>query len=505
VGMFTDITDRRRAEEALKESKARVESIFRSSPVGIGVVVDRMITEANERLSEMTGYSRGELLGKSAMMLYPTVEEYERVGLIKYGMIAEHGTGYVETRWKRKDGSVVNILLSSSPIISGNLSEEVTFTALDITERKQAEEALKKASNTLEEKVEERTKELENAYRSLKESEEKYRNIVETANEGIAVIDSDGKLIYVNRKYAEMLGYSEEEIYGKHAEDTVEDVNLFRGVFKKRRLGISESYEIKLVRKDGSTLWVHINAKSLLDDKGKFKGSLSMLTDITEQKETEESLSNFESARQKEIHHRIKNNLQVISSLLDLQSDKFNNKECIRDSEVIEAFRESKDRVISMALIHEELHRGGELDTLNFSHYIEELADNLLLTYRLGSEGISLYTDIEKDIFFDMDVAVPLGIIVNELVSNSLKHAFVDCYKREIKIKLHREESCETTFILSVSDNGVGIPEDINIEDLDSLGLQLVTTLVDQLDGELELKRDNGTEFIIRFTVGNQA
>ncbi len=134
-----------------------------------------------------------------------------------------------------------------------------------------------------------------------------------------------------------------------------------------------------------------------------------------------------------------------------------------------------------MALIHEELHKGGEIDILNFSHYIEELADNLLLTYRLGNEGISLHTDIEEDIFFDMDTSVPLGIIINELVSNSLKHAFSDRDKGEIQIKLHREESGEckirdcksTCFTLTVSDNGKGIPEDLDIEDLDSLGLQL--------------------------------
>ncbi len=146
---------------------------------------------------------------------------------------------------------------------------------------------------------------------------------------------------------------------------------------------------------------------------------------------------------------------------------------------------------------------------MNFSQYIVQLVDNLFLTYRLGNENISLNMNIDEDIFFGMDTAVPLGILINELVSNSLKHAFYGRDKGEIKIELLREENGEsktkgcksTTFTLSVSDNGVGIPEDLDIEDLDSLGLQLVTTLVDQLDGELELKRNYGTEFIIKFTV----
>lgn len=241
---------------------------------------------------------------------------------------------------------------------------------------------------------------------------------------------------------------------------------------------------------------------------------LEIETQLTERKKAEEALINLETARKKEIHHRIKNNLQVISSLLDLQADQFRNRECIKDSEVLTAFRESQDRVLSMALIHEELYRGEGLETLNFSPYIEELAENLLRTYRLGNAEINLKMDLEENAFFDMDTAVPLGIIVNELVSNSLKHAFPDRNKGTIQITLHKEGIREyinsieesggynsTAFVLKVSDNGTGIPDNLDIEELDSLGMQLVTSLVDQMDGELELKSDYGTEFTIRFTV----
>ncbi len=152
---------------------------------------------------------------------------------------------------------------------------------------------------------------------------------------------------------------------------------------------------------------------------------------MTERKETEKFLENIETARKKEIHHRIKNNLQVISSLLDLQAEKFNNRGCIEDSEIFEAFKESQDRVISMALIHEELYKGGGPDTLNFSSYVKELTKNLFQTYRLGNASTSLNMDLEENIFLDMDTAVPLGIIINELVSNSLKYAFADRDKGE--------------------------------------------------------------------------
>jgi two-component sensor histidine kinase len=168
-----------------------------------------------------------------------------------------------------------------------------------------------------------------------------------------------------------------------------------------------------------------------------------------------------------------------------------------------------------MALIHEESYKGEEFETLDFSTYIREWVENLFPTYRLSSKNIHLYVDLKENTFLDMDTAVSLGIIVNELVSNSLKHAFSGKDKGKIYIKLRREEDgklinsreeskCDgfksTSFILKVSDDVVGIPKNIDLENPNSLGMQLVTTLVDQLDGKLELKSNNETEFTIKLT-----
>jgi PAS domain S-box-containing protein len=346
----------------------------------------------------------------------------------------------------------------------------------------------------------------------LQDSEEKYRTIVEETNEGIILIDDEARVTYVNKKAADMLGYTLEDGIGRPIWDFLSEESKAIVKTELDRIWqiISESYELKLIRKDCSPVWAFVNAKPLFSKRGDFAGIICMLSDITERKKAEEALANIENSRKREIHHRIKNNLQIISSLLDLQAEKFKNRTNIKVSEVLEAFRESQDRVISMALIHEELHKGdgGDNDTLDFPVYIEELADNLFLTYRIGNTEIRLDTDLEENIFFEMDTAVPLGIIINELISNSLKYAFVDRDKGEIQIKLHRERSREcksedrnTTYVLSVSDNDVGISKNVDIKNLDSLGLQLVTSLVEQLDGELELKRDNGTVFIIRFNV----
>lgn len=197
----------------------------------------------------------------------------------------------------------------------------------------------------------------------------------------------------------------------------------------------------------------------------------------------------IEQIRKKEIHHRIKNNLQVISSLLDLESDKF------QDQKVIEAFRNSQSRVISMALVHEELYKSEDMESIDFSDYIIKLVNDLSHSYMMDTGDINIRIHIDA-IFLDMDVAIPLGMIVNELVSNSFKHAFRPGDKGDILIDLSFDGE---KFTLVVCDNGAGFPEEVNFRETESLGLQLVTTLVDQIDGTIELERTEVTRFIITF------
>ncbi|WP_394295999.1 MASE3 domain-containing protein [Methanosarcina acetivorans] len=267
--------------------------------------------------------------------------------------------------------------------------------------------------------------------------------------------------------------------------------------------------EFRIRKKNGELIWVREITRSIQgssEGSGKFQG---LVYDITERKVAEEALEKIDRIRIKEIHHRIKNNLQVISSLLSLQAEKF------EDREVIEAFRESQNRVASIAMIHEELHGGENLDSLDFADYLQKLTADLFDSYRVGKEGVSLKLDLEN-VYLGMDTAIPLGIIVNELVSNSLKHAFSDKNEGEISINLHSNDashslvelSCsEPEFLenddfhytLTVADNGRGIPEKMDFRNTDSLGLQLITILVEQIGGCIELNRDYGTEFVINF------
>jgi PAS domain S-box-containing protein len=476
-----DITESKKAKEEIQNLANIVES---SSDAIITKTLDGNITSWNRGAEQVYGYSAEEILGRPVSILEPDSLKEEIKQLSELIKQREKVHNYETTRL-RKDGTIIDVSMTLSPVFdaSGNLVA-ISSIARDITNRRKAKE-------------------------KLLDSEEKYRNIVETANEGILITDYENVITYVNKKFADMLRYNVEEVIGRPIWGLISEgyKPIVKQHLENRMQGISESYELRSIRKDGSFLWILLNAKPLFDKDGKYMGAMSMLTDITKRKEVEEALTKIEIARKKEIHHRIKNNLQVISSLLDLQAEKFKGREYIKDSEVLEAFRESQDRVVSMALIHEELHEGGGDNELNFSPYLEKLVGNLFQTYRLRNTDISLSMDLEENLYFDMDTAVPLGMIVNELVSNSLKHAFPGRDKGKIRIKLRREESesdGSTNFIMKVSDNGVGIPEDIDIEALESLGLQLVTTLVDQLDGELELKRDNGTEFITGFAVAEK-
>jgi PAS domain S-box-containing protein len=355
-----------------------------------------------------------------------------------------------------------------------------------------------------------------------KKAEEKIQslaNIVESSNDAILTISLDGIITSWNKGAEQIYGYSSKEIIGKYvfilASENLK--NETKKLIEKVKLGKTiQHYRTSRLRKDGKVIYVSIVLSPVFDASRELVTISAIVRDITLYIESEKSQVKAEKAKKKEIHHRIKNNLQVISSLLDLQAEKFKNREDIKDSEFLEAFRESQDRVISMALIHEELYKGEGFETLDFSIYIRKLVENLFRTYRLNSKNIHLPIDMEENIFLDMDTVIPLGIIVNELVSNSLKHAFLGRAEGRIHIKLRREENGEhinsmeeskyegcksTSFILKVSDDGIGIPKSIDLENPKSLGMQLVTTLVDQLAGELELKRSNETEFTIRFTI----
>jgi two-component sensor histidine kinase len=190
----------------------------------------------------------------------------------------------------------------------------------------------------------------------------------------------------------------------------------------------------------------------------------------------------------REIHHRVKNNLQIISSLLNLQSTH------ITDEKILDHFKDTQNRIKSISLVHEKLYQSEYITQIDILNYIQRLVDDLVRNY--GRQDIKISLDVES-IPVDTDTAIPCGLIINELVSNSLKHAFPGNKSGEIRITLKKLKSDE--FELIISDNGVGISKDLDLRKLDTLGLELVYNLVNQLDGTIKLQRSPGTTLNIKF------
>lgn len=298
-------------------------------------------------------------------------------------------------------------------------------------------------------------------------------------------------------KNISQFGYSIEDFASEKVRyaDVVHPQDLLRVEAELQRRcdeGYSEfNIEYRLLTKQGNAVWVDERTFIRRDEDRNVNYLQGIVVNIDERKRAEEALIKIEDIRKKEIHHRIKNNLQVISTLLYLESDKF------KDKKVKDAFRDSQDRVRTMALVHEKLYQSEDMESIDFADYSKNLINYLSQSYVVGNRDIEIVLNVE-DIFLNMDTAVPLGIIINELVSNSLKYAFKDQNEKGI-IYVDIKHSGDN-FTLTVCDNGCGIPGDIDFRETESLGLQLVTNLVEQIDGTITLEKQKGTKFIIQFT-----
>ena len=243
-------------------------------------------------------------------------------------------------------------------------------------------------------------------------------------------------------------------------------------------------------RKDGSTF--PISVRSALKRDAAVVGQRGVILDVTELKRAEDEIKASLKEREtllKEIHHRVKNNMQVVSSLLSLQAAQ------ATEPETIETLNESQRQIRSMALIHEKLYRSGSLAEIDFGDYVESLVGELLRMYNVPLGVITVTTDIEN-VQLGVDTAIPCALIINELVSNSLKYAFPDGRTGGVTVALQRANGA---YMLTVADDGVGFPADVDFRATDSLGMQLVVTLVNQLEGTITLDRTSGTTFVITF------
>ncbi len=343
--------------------------------------------------------------------------------------------------------------------------------------------------------------EMKRAEESVRESEERFRLLLESTGEGIYGIDLDRRCTFINAAGAELLGYSPEDVLGKDMHKLTHHRYPDGSSYPVEQCQICRTFLIEqgcrvdtevLWRRDGKGFPAGYSAYPIKKE-GRIIGAVVTFTDITERKRAEEQIKASLKEKEvllKEIHHRVKNNLQVISSLLNLQLG------YIKDKQAAGLFKESQSRIRSMALIHERLYQSGDLARIDFAQYIRSLAADLFRSYEVSSGAITLKINA-GDVLLGIDRAIPCGLIVNELVSNSLKHAFPAGKKGEIQINLRSDN--DNGFTLTLSDNGVGFPKDLDFRNAETLGLQLVITLVKQLKGTIELDRSSGTEFKITF------
>lgn len=343
---------------------------------------------------------------------------------------------------------------------------------LDIKERERTEEALRETRNYLE-------------------------SLLNYANAPIIVWNPSSKITQFNHAFEHLTGYTAEEVISQDLRMLFPDVSQDESIGKISRTLSGEyweSVEIPILCKDGSVRVALWNSANIYAEDGKtLLATIAQGQDITGRKQAEEQIKISLKEKEvllKEIHHRVKNNLQVISSLFNLQS------RYINDIKSLEIFRESQDRIKSMALIHEKLYQSKDLARINFAEYIRNLANDLFRSYGVNLTDVTLKINV-SNVFLGIDTAIPCGLIINELVSNSLKYAFPEDKKGIIRIDLYPDEYGK--FILIIRDNGVGFPKHLDFRNMESLGLRLVKTLTKQLGGSIELNSNNGTAFKIIF------
>jgi PAS domain S-box-containing protein len=337
---------------------------------------------------------------------------------------------------------------------------------------------------------------------ALMQSEARYRLITDNMSDSVWLMDKKFRLTFISPSSERKRGFSQKELldmpFERHL--TPESGTIFTRYFQEnfptdrleqKDLPVSATTELEFVMKDGSSYWAETTLSLIRDGMGKPFGFVGMARDITERKRAEEKILSSLHEKEillREIHHRVKNNLQIIASLLYLQSIN------ISDNFTLDILRESRSRVKSMALIHEKLYRSEDLALIPFATYLESLIDNLKEAYGVNDSTVSIgITITPTDLSLNIETGIPCGLIINELISNSLKHAFKDGRKGVITIAMTETGPHDYTMI--ISDNGPGFPKDIDFKKTTSLGLQLVNNLVLQLEGDISLDCSGGSSF----------
>jgi PAS domain S-box-containing protein len=335
------------------------------------------------------------------------------------------------------------------------------------------------------------------AEQKLQESEKRYRLLIESQVDLVSRFSPDGELNFVNNVFCDFFNKTKEELIGSRWQPLMADDDpkfIEERLSKLSPENPTAVIENRLFSGKGDIHWMQFINKGFFDADGTLLEIQSVGRDITERKQAEKTIKRSLQEKEvllREIHHRVKNNMQIIQSLLNIQADK------VRDPAVKKVLVESNTRIKSMALIHETLYRSPGLAKLDVGDYFNQIVDHLFRLYRNPSQTLTLSVEVDP-ITMDMDYCIACGLIINELISNALKYAFIDLPKGSLVVGLHRVDGTHAR--LSVSDTGVGFPDTIDLQANESMGLKIVRILVEgQLKGTMTLSTEGGTSFHILF------
>lgn len=466
VSFVKDITEQKQAEDALRAKTEELDRYF-THALDLFCIADTdgCFRRLNREWENTLGYSLSELEGARFFdYVHPDDLDATLATVARLGE-QEEVLNFVN-RYRAKDGSYRWVEWRSFP--AGTL---IYAAARDITERKLAEEA-------------------------LRESEEKFRVLSETSPAAIVLYQGE-QVIYINPTASRLIGYSVEELsrisFWGCVHDDFKEMVRERGTARMRGEAVPNQYECKFVTKDGRELWAIVSV-GLIEFKGRPTGIVTLI-DRTEAKAAEERIRASLAEKEillKEVHHRVKNNLQIISSLLDIQSD------YIQGEDSRKYIRESQERIRSMALVHEQLYKSADLAVIDFFRYTQELVASLCHSTAAVPEKIRVQIEMQG-VELGIDEAIPCGLIINELISNSLQHAFPGNREGTVMVRGDREEGA--LFCLSVTDTGVGLPPGLDVLNTETMGLQIVNLLARQLGGTVEFRDECGVVATVRFPV----
>ena len=460
--MKNEIVKSEAIEKALRKSENKYRRIFENTLTPYyELSSDGILLEISPSVERYLKYKREELIGKSSLSLFAEAEQWDFLT----GKLLESKKFLGEDMLlKDKDGSILNILVWAKYIQE---DKKIVGSLFDISEYKKVEEDLRKLSSA-----------------------------VRQSPSPVVITDLTGTIEYVNPEFEKLTGYSLDEAVGNNPSilKSGEHSNEFyKELWDKITVGGEWSGIFHNKKKNGELYWEETTITSIKDNNGKIINYLAVKKDITEQRKAEEQIKASLDEKEtllEEVHHRVKNNMAVISSLLKLQAD---NAE---DRHIKEALMESQNRIYAMSAVHETLHGSKNISEIDLKTYLNKIITSVFQTSSVNVDKIKLSYDIEE-IPVSVNQASPLGLIINELISNSLKYAFPDERKGEIHVSLKKPNK---KLELTVMDNGIGISDELDCKNVCTLGLKLVYTLVEnQLGGSIHNENKNGAKFIIKF------